>query len=377
MNEDSLMRSLRNNSVLMEQLTDMGLNQVGKEKVGYVDFALEAIAGDSQSVVFEKLFKELQKIEDVNFGHIPDTKGDITKYPYYGQINDIIELINSQTKDGQYPNVVTMNKLHQILLDARGDFVFGFKTNNILITSTYKCMYATLIELTNICIVDMTSHLRKKISTSMLDAGKGKTNALTVVKCANQFITLYESGQWSTMMKSFRSGKAFEAIENIEGELALEDINLSATITTGDSLWSKVKEIPGKIGSLPGQTWDLAKSVWNKGVGGKAVIVVALLGILRLLIYAFMQGAAKLKDCLRNNAQILKASMAAEDPNTPDDAIEKQKKMLNRMEKTADFIEYTILKREKDITKEVARNDREFSPSDIRNSTITSGGFEF
>ena len=377
MNEDSLMRSLRNNSVLMEQLTDMGLNQVGKEKVGYVDFALEAIAGDSQSVVFEKLFKELQKIEDVNFGHIPDTKGDITKYPYYGQINDIIELINSQTKDGQYPNVVTMNKLHQILLDARGDFVFGFKTNNILITSTYKCMYATLIELTNICIVDMTSHLRKKISTSMLDAGKGKTNALTVVKCANQFITLYESGQWSTMMKSFRSGKAFEAIENIEGELALEDINLSATITTGDSLWSKVKEIPGKIGSLPGQTWDLAKSVWNKGVGGKAVIVVALLGILRLLIYAFMQGAAKLKDCLRNNAQILKASMAAEDPNTPDDAIEKQKKMLNRIEKTADFIEYTILKREKDITKEVARNDREFSPSDIRNSTITSGGFEF
>ena len=99
-----------------------------------------------------------------------------------------------------------------------------------------------------------------------------------------------------------------------------------------------------------------------------------LLLILRPLTYLFMHGAAKLKDSIKNNSEILKASIT-NGSNTVD-GTEAQKKLLEKLEKCSDVIEYNIIKSEREASADMKKADREeFNPNEIRN--LSGADFEF
>ena len=202
--DERLCMELRSNDIVMENFQDMMLSQDGKDRIKYIDIVTEAFANPTkQANLLNKLFKEIQKVEEIDFGKIPDSKGDLTKYVYYDQMYQCIEVLNNLVEDKPSPNISSMNKLHQILLNARADFTWGYRTDNFVIITTYNLMVTSLYEMINVCAVDATEYLRAKMSMQLTTPTAKQMR--WVAKTTNQFIKMYESGQWNTLMKTFKS----------------------------------------------------------------------------------------------------------------------------------------------------------------------------
>ena len=360
--DEKLYNDMSHNEIIMESLLEMGMSQEGKAKMHYVDTALEAFSNPSkQSILLNKLFKEAQKIEGIDFGKIPDSKGDITKYAYYEQLCKSMEILNDMMEGQTTPNFETMNKLHNVILTARPDFTFGFRTDNFIIMNMYNLMVTILYELDNICMLDATEYLRAKVSVQNApNAATLKNQYRWVTKNANQFIKMYESGQWNTMMKLFKTNKIEPATE------ADINIDIRGGILAGLS--------PKNIGEKISNAWSSVKN-FVTGVPRPAQIIlifIAILMIIRTGVYYFYSAAGKLSDRIKNAIGIIKANAATEDSDT---AVEKQKKMLERLEGMSDKIDYDIMKREKTAEKNMKdSNKSEFNPDEIRN--INGSDFE-
>lgn len=363
------MNKFYSNEIILEAFQEMQADQIGRDKIGYVDAAMEAIANPSaQATIMNKLYKETQKIDEIDFGKIPDSKGDITKYAYYDQLYDSIELINELMKGNQTENVVAMNKLHQILLNARADFVFGFKVNNYIVTSMYKVMVANLHEMIDICIVDVTEYIRNNLNMSMDKKSMKKVRWVT--SNVKNFIKMYESGQWNTLIKYMRtnaSKKAYEAMAlEAEGDVLPQQKSALDLMNMGTSAFNKFKGGISAAGDLIKQAPDAFKAA-SAPVKGLAIIgiIISALMIIRAGIKYFFLGVANISKNLRNQAALLKSATKSDSEDQTGYGF--RKKILNTMEKVSDVIDYKILKMEKEASKDMAESNRsEFSRQEIQ-----------
>ena len=369
------MNEFYSNEIILEAFQEMQADQIGRDKIGYVDAAMEAIANPSaQATIMNKLYKETQKIDEIDFGKIPDSKGDITKYAYYDQLYDCIELINELMKGNQTENIVAMNKLHQILLNARADFVFGFKVNNYIVTSMYKVMVANLHEMIDICIVDVTEYIRNNLNMSMDKKSMKKVRWVT--SNVKNFIKMYESGQWNTLIKYMRtnaSKKAYEAMAlEAEGDVLPQQKSALDLMNMGTSAFNKFKGGITAAGDLIKQAPDAFKAA-SAPVKGLAIvgIIISALMIIRAGIKYFFLGVANISKNLRNQAALLKSATKSDSEDQTGYGF--RKKILNTMEKVSDVIDYKILKMEKEASKDMAESNRsEFSRQEIQQMTPSS-----
>lgn len=369
------MNEFYSNEIILEAFQGMQADQIGRDKIGYVDAAMEAIANPSaQATIMNKLYKETQKIDEIDFGKIPDSKGDITKYVYYDQLYDSIELINELMKGNQTENIVAMNKLHQILLNARADFVFGFKVNNYIVTSMYKVMVANLHEMIDICIVDVTEYIRNNLNMSMDKKSMKKVRWVT--SNVKNFIKMYESGQWNTLIKYMRtnaSKKAYEAMAlEAEGDVLPQQKSALDLMNMGTSAFNKFKGGITAAGDLIKQAPDAFKAA-SAPVKGLAIvgIIISALMIIRTGIKYFFLGVANISKNLRNQAALLKSATKSDSEDQTGYGF--RKKILNTMEKVSDVIDYKILKMEKEASKDMAESNRsEFSRQEIQQMTPPS-----
>lgn len=369
------MNEFYSNEIILEAFQEMQADQIGRDKIGYVDAAMEAIANPSaQATIMNKLFKETQKIDEIDFGKIPDSKGDITKYAYYDQLYDSIELINELMKGNQTENIAAMNKLHQILLNARADFVFGFKVNNYIVTSMYKVMVANLHEMIDICIVDVTEYIRNNLNMSMDKKSMKKVRWVT--SNVKNFIKMYESGQWNTLIKYMRtnaSKKAYEAMAlEAEGDVLPQQKSALDLMNMGTSAFNKFKGGITAAGDLIKQAPSAFKAA-GAPVKGLAIvgIIISALMIIRTGIKYFFLGVANISKNLRNQAALLKSATKSDSEDQTGYGF--RKKILNTMEKVSDVIDYKILKMEKEASKDMAESNRsEFSRQEIQQMTPPS-----
>lgn len=369
------MNEFYSNEIILEAFQEMQADQIGRDKIGYVDAAMEAIANPSaQATIMNKLYKETQKIDEIDFGKIPDSKGDITKYVYYDQLYDSIELINELMKGNQTENIVAMNKLHQILLNARADFVFGFKANNYIVTSMYKVMVANLHEMIDICIVDVTEYIRNNLNMSMDKKAMKKVRWVT--SNVKNFIKMYESGQWNTLIKYMRtnaSKKAYEAMAlEAEGDVLPQQKSALDIMNMGISAFNKFKGGISAAGDLIKQAPSAFKAA-GAPVKGLAIvgIIISALMIIRTGIKYFFLGVANISKNLRNQAALLKSATKSDSEDQTGYGF--RKKILNTMEKVSDVIDYKILKMEKEASKDMAESNRnEFSRQEIQQMTPPS-----
>ena len=366
------MNEFYSNEIILEAFQEMQADQIGRDKIGYVDAAMEAIANPSaQATIMNKLYKETQKIDEIDFGKIPDSKGDITKYVYYDQLYDSIELINELMKGNQTENIVAMNKLHQILLNARADFVFGFKVNNYIVTSMYKVMVANLHEMIDICIVDVTEYIRNNLNMSMDKKSMKKVRWVT--SNVKNFIKMYESGQWNTLIKYMRtnaSKKAYEAMAlEAEGDVLPQQKSALDLMNMGTNALNKFKGGITAAGDLIKQAPSAFKAA-SAPVKGLAIvgIIISALMVIRTGIKYFFLGVANISKNLRNQATLLKSATKSDSEDQTGYGF--RKKILNTMEKVSDVIDYKILKMEKEASKDMAESNRsEFSPQEIQQMT--------
>lgn len=360
MSDNRLYFELRDNDIVMENFHEIAFSQEGRDRIKYIDIVTEAFSNPTkQATLLNKLFKDIQKVEEIDFGKIPDSKGDITKYIYYDHIYKCIEVLNELVENNPTVNITSMNKLHNILLSARPDFTFGYRTDNFIIINTYNLMVTSLYEMINVCAVDVTDYLRSKLSMELTTPTAKQIRWVT--KTSNQFIKMYESGQWSTLMKSFKSS----------GHSIVANEATTATITIDSpKMVDDIKKIPEKVGKIGGGIKNILDHI-PKPVKYMAIVISIFL-IIRSAIYYFINTAGKLSDRLKNVATILRANASSETSPT---AVEKQKKVLSQLENMTDVIDYKIVKSERAAEIEMKKaNKEEFNPQEISN--ISGSDFE-
>lgn len=331
--------------VAMEGLCDIAACQE-VNKGSYIDKVLEATINPTVSnhgVLVQKLYTDIIQKSSVDFGKIPESKGDLQSYKEIDVIDSCIETLGKLFTNRTVPEFETLKKLYDNVTRYRSDFEFGFKFNIDIIQIIYNTSVYTIHELINFCTIAYVNFL-KESSAVEISFGKIKKKDLIILKNANGLVKSFESGEWATLMKSFKGNS-----NNFLGYLA----NAAGT-TVVDAL-SKVSNNP--IVRIVG-----------------AVIVVFV--TIRALISTFYKASGKLDRCLQLNKDFLKVSMEVEEDKSSK-SFGKQKAAYTAFDKITNAIETRIFKMQVEGQKEIEKSNREdFSEKEVIKEINSFGDFQ-
>ena len=316
-NED--INYIKNSSFAMEMLNDMRLDQPMSERSSYFDVVFESLTTQAaNSKMVANLFKEIQSFSNIDFGKIPDSKGDLTKYKYYNIMHTCIERVNSIAKStNTEPEVIlTLNKLHNLLLDLRDDFVFGYKMNIEFICVVYQTMVMIMYELINDVIVSLSYQVKLNENVTIGEAKVTKP-ASAYHKVAKEFITSYEKGQWTKVMKTFRKDSS----------------KLLGITLAGGAIGGAIASVAIALGAM-----------------------VALLMSIRLAMILLYSARMKMVDYIKIQVELVNNSISVEDDPA---SIVKQKQLVDKLEYLAGMIEGKRIKADKVAEKTIKESNKE------------------
>lgn len=341
-------KALRSNSAVMEAFQELRLDQDVSDRAKYLDLAMEAAASPNGQLL-NKLYRDILEHSDIDFGKVPDSKGDITRYYYYNQMADTINVLNKLTAGTPLEdsaNMKLMNRFHNMILNLRGDFEFGFRSGSDFLKITYNLYVMTLYELIEVCLCDYTDYLKETVKSDNGTKSKRVAKSRMVVENALGIMRYYEDGTWKKIMTQMRSdGGNF---------LGLQDID-----------WSGAAGILGKHPTLV------------KVVGGIGITIAAIIAILwaiRKITYYFYSSRQKFSDYATSQAAILKANMSSEKEA---DAYAAQKKILDSLENAAAIADARIDRTTKAAEKAIHESNKEkYAPAELRAPISSAGGYE-
>ena len=287
---------------------------------------LEAKNSDEMtSEVINKMYLEVKsKTKGYNVDDIDDSRGNIMKVKGYDITADAIDAINRLMGDQKIDCVDLMNDLHDMILSCRSDFEHGYRYNVDMIKVIYETLVLDLYEIVDMCICAYTAMMRnpsqKDFRFKDLTDYRSKT---AISQSASGFVGLYKKGDFGRLMKVLRDPKmaGSTTVEAMEG------------IGTGILLAAVISPL----------------------------VIRSVIGFIRLAVNSFFVKAVKLDDYLNTQSEFLHTAIEAEknlgdDPN----AIAKQEKALNALERLSAFIETKILKVDKEASKQIAEDNKQY-----------------
>ncbi len=287
---------------------------------------LEAKDSDEMtSEVINKMYLEVKsKTKGYDVVDIDASRGNILKVKGYDITADAIDAINRLMGDRKIDCVDLMNDLHDMIISCRADFEHGYRYNVDMIKIIYQTLVLDLYELVDMCICAYTAMMRnpaqKDFRFKDLSDYRSKT---AISQSAAGFVGLYKKGDFGKLMKVLRDPKMAGAttVEAMEG--------VGTGILVGAIL--------------------------------SPFIVRAVIGFIRLGVNYFFVKAAKLDDYLSTQSEFLRTAIEAENARKDDpEAIAKQEKWLNRFERLTAFIETKILKVDKEASKQITEDNKQY-----------------
>ncbi len=319
---------LESHTDIMEHYSAMRIDQPTKDRLRYMKIASEAsLSSSGKSKMISQLYTDIISKANMNFGKIPNSKGNLTAYVDYDVLAKSLDNLNSLFRDQKVEELELANKLHDILISLRGDFEFGFKFDITIIKLTYNLLVMALYDMINICIVSYVDYLKDIQNVEYKFRGTRKTDII-IIKYVKDFIKSYQRGEWAKVVGQFKKDSS-----NLLG------------FVTGGSI-----------------------------TGGPAVVISALAALLTIrgFIYVYYASSMKLNESLKLPAEFLKTSIELTDKSTPTNAVEKQKKFLSKLESISNFIETKILKTNKDAIKDLKKSNSE--KYDVDNLKFSESG---
>lgn len=310
------------NPVFYQWVVDSSIAQESvSDRLHYIDIATEAVMDSSKrGKLVQKLYNDILKKTDFDFGKIPDSKGALTRYIHYNKLNAcydcLIEILNGDKTEA----LVLYKRLNDILLESQKDFEMGFKFNIEFLQLTYNMMVLTLHQLIDIAICETTDYLRDVVQIQMATNKKRtKFNNVIMVNTKN-FIKSYDNGEWRKIVQSFKTNR-----ENFLG---------------------------GGIGEV------------FAVIGLVSLIAAGVLVAVRAITYFYHNSKVKLRDYAESEAELLRNHMEVYGQEDGEAAINKQKKMLAKLERRAGIIEARMERADKDTVTDLAVSAREdYRPS--------------
>lgn len=296
-----------------------------QQLIEFMDVANESvddrhpIKGAGRSQLVEALYKDVMSKGNVDYGKIPLSRGDITKVPYYKTMCDSMESLNKLVGDNANPDMIRMNKLHEVIIQERANFEFGFKANVEFIQYVYCALTEALMDLINTNIVYYVDYLKETRDIDM-DAKFKRTNDTTVARSVDTFLSLREKGEWGKLMAYYK--------KNVTKQFATEIFSIIAIATFS------------------------------------IVAFTALIWAIRGLIYTYYYTAVKVDE----KARAMSIYLDAVSKNEKDKVARAKQKYANtQLQNIASFIETKIIKDDIVAQREMQKADAAISRAALLN----------
>lgn len=290
------------------------------------------------SALTNKLYNDIvERVDNIDFGDIPNTKGDITKLPNYKKLTDCINTISSIVREyKQSTDVVNIVERARVNLEIRKElWEKAYRYNSDLVIMTYETM--------SLALISSVSYL---ISTCIEFIKNPGTNEFTVI---------FDKVGYSRAKDSllFENLKRFNAVcENGDIEKAYDVI-----------LRNHMKNFTGmEIGAV---------------AAGLAVITIILniVPILRELVFFFYYSRTRVSeyfdiqaDLLQMNAQNLELQDSTKSGRTgaeKERVIKRQMQVVNMFHKIADFFRVNVKNSESKAKTDIEVTNKKIKTSDI------------
>ena len=339
----------------------------GDEKTRKV---LLAVNEADQSVVMQALASKLythivNKVDDIDYGTIPLSKGDITRIDHYEQLVDCINVLSQvlQNYRQDTKQIDTVNIALQNMIDRKDLFIKAYRYNVELPIVSYNTIALSIIGATSLLI---SSHIEfiKMNDNSGYDiafdkASRGKTNNKLLFTNLELFNKMCDSGDFDKSMEY--------AIKN-NIKLKAESYGMyNEAIDIGTI--AGAKELSGVIGKGIGSAVGLAQA---HPIITTIIAIIAVIKLLRVFIFYFYYARTKLSDyfdmqsaLLYMNAMNIENSLTA-DNKAKADTIAKQRKIAGIFAKLADKIKVKDRTSESKAESDIKKADNEkFNISDV------------
>lgn len=384
MRTDTSTRSYR---IAYESIATMAVDQDSSERLHYRTAAMEAITGPDAGMVMDRLYQNLMARSSINFGKIPESMGDVSKFTKHRTLTSTMSLLEKQMAEYDIKELKLARDLHNCLLQCKEDFAYGFKVDSQFLKTTYNTMVYSLCELLNLCDV---------IYIDMLKAGAQGIpftyqpyTDLLLVQNVSKFVEMVKSGEWARMMQTIKkdarnlldfvytgdSGDAIHSLGGIVGTVGIPGIILASLTPKAKSI-AATAGTPLNVGAFVQAGKEVGKTILGSTAGKIGLVILAIIAVLMLirgLIMLFYSGRYKLQNILDDNAKVLKAHIDLNvDASGTSKSLETQKKLYEALSSLRDRIEVQILDADAAGRKELKKSNKEdFSPAAFKRPAET------
>lgn len=279
-----------------------------------------------------QLFRSAMDKSHIDFGSIPESKGDITKYKGYKPMVESLELLRNIAKidNTKIMEIDIIEKSISNIIACRDLFERGFKLDKDFVVMQYNVLVCACIEATQITISSYLDYVKKIDKIDFVIINKNVNPGSLAISNLAKFNNIVKSGDYSKIMNSIiKSGN-----NNFTGAAAI--------------------------------------------VGGTVIALIATVNIMRELVYIFYSGRSNMSDHIKIQADLLelnKLNIEANAANLPAnkkaEIVRKQEKIINRLRTTSDKLKVEITLAEKDAMKSIKQDNSKWTLSDVKSASVS------
>lgn len=222
MNMFSPEQSFINQTFIMENAEDV-----------VVDIMNEGPQVAVTDAVLDKMFQlTISKYNKLNFNDIETTRGDITRFRYYKDLNNCIEkLMDIQNTTNKIPEIVTIYTAFHNIIDMKNIFNYNFRIKNNCAIMIYNTMVYIIMEAVSYTLA-ASIYFVNQDNVSVLEINETKSTAL--VDILNKFNNMIADGSVMKFIEKANDANSLNEASLYDVGNIVKDfiINNKKTLTT-------------------------------------------------------------------------------------------------------------------------------------------------
>lgn len=330
---------------------------------------IQSIVGEASlaldNILVDKLYTSALNKSHIDFGDIPKSKGDITKYSGYKHMLEVLDVVDDLAKasDLTIQETSIVRRAIDNIKGLKAQFTLGYKLEKKFVQMSYETLVLGCVDATSGIISSYVSFITDAAETEVVvKPSKDKPYKLAINNL-DKFNQSVLKGDFSKALDAINTtkGNVKESFEDVE-EAGFEDA---------------VNGAKG-IASALGGTWSKLPNGAKTSV--KVIIamaaIVTVIYIIRELIFYFFYSSSKISDYLEQQANLLLINKEVVKANNKF-SDKKKKKIITKQEKVAK----TLMKISEKLKiksklgtekaeKELAKENKGYSLKDLRNTSI-------
>ena len=301
-----------------------------------------------------------QKAAGLDYGDIPNTKGDFTKIKNYKNFVGSLEGLNKLKRTNtELEELDIINQAHKNLLLNTENFKNGYKYDSDGIKMFYENICVALIMSTSYVISTYLQYVKNIDGSYTIYLEKTKSSSVGLstymLKLLKKFNEMQQNGKLDVFFRKMLSKRE---LKNIEMEyLGNKDkIDPSDDELKSESWIASITSVVSAITS--GVSTPVVVAAGS--IAAIVAIVLIIVPLIRFGIYQFYNCKIRLKGYLDTQAAFLELNKSKLNPSTDKETIKKQEKVIQKLRSMSEKITVDQVSSSKKTDLEIKKENQDF-----------------